>query len=415
MPKIIYFAPYANPDGVGEPWVSYQILKQMCARVDATVLTYATDVDLLQSHLPSAEVVGWPEPQFLQNLGRLNWMLKPGYLKFLRNAKQWCQTRLQSGCRWDLAHHLSPISIRFPSPTVVFTECPIVIGPVGGGLTAPDTFRKRLREPWYVQLRRLDRLRQEYDPLLRKSYQRADLVLGVAPYVRDLLPSTFRGEFQTFSEWGFDEVHERKAWTNSPNSVRFLAVTRLVPAKGVMELVEAFSQVAATVSATLELVGSGPQEAEIRALVEARRLTDRVIFHGRVPREEVNRFYASSDVFILPSFREASGGVFLEAMSWGLPVICLDYGGPGANVPSNAGRKIPVSDRREIINGLATSMTELAASPELREACGQCGCRHIAEHFLWPAKAARLAAIYQKLLKAGNAEAARVPATAAQT
>jgi hypothetical protein len=72
--KVIYFAPYANPKGVGEPWVTYQILKQMSARVNATVLTYGTDLEVLKAHLPNAEIVGWQDPRFLQNLGRMNWM-----------------------------------------------------------------------------------------------------------------------------------------------------------------------------------------------------------------------------------------------------------------------------------------------------------------------------------------------------
>jgi glycosyltransferase involved in cell wall biosynthesis len=277
-----------------------------------------------------------------------------------------------------------------------------VIGPVGGGLTAPETFRQQIREPWYVKLRRLDQFRQKYDPMLRKSYQRADLVLGVAPYVQEKLPASFRGRFETFSEWGFDEVHSREPRDAPSEPVRFLAVTRLVPSKGVVELIEAFSLISPATSATLEIVGAGPQEGEVRKLVEEKNLAGRVTFHGRVAREEVNKFYASSDVFILPSYREASGGVFLEAMSWGLPVICLDYGGPGTNVPADAGRKIPVGDRGEIIKGLAAAMLELAESRELREECGDIGRRHVAENFFWPAKADRLAAIYESLLATRN-------------
>lgn len=398
MTKVIYFAPYANPNGAGEPWVSYQLLKHLCERVDATVLTYGTDTDVLKSHLPNAEVVGWQDPRLFQSLGRINWMMKPGFLKFLQCAKQWCRNRLDAGFQWDLAHHLSPISIRFPSPAVVFNDCPVVIGPVGGGLKAPATLRERTGEPWYVQLRQLDRFRQKYDPVLKKSYHRADLVLGVAPYVRDLIPTSFQGRFETFSEWGFDDVHYHEGDRSPSDPVRFLAVTRFVPSKGVLELIEAFSIATQRIAATLEIVGAGPLEAEARQLVMEKGLVNRVIFHGRVAREEVNRFYSSSDVFILPSYREASGGVFLEAMSWGLPVICLDYGGPGANVPADAGRKLAVGGRGEIVRGLADAMTELALSPDLREACGDRGRRHIAENFLWPAKADWLTAKYEELL-----------------
>jgi glycosyltransferase involved in cell wall biosynthesis len=63
----------------------------------------------------------------------------------------------------------------------------------------------------------------------------------------------------------------------------------------------------------------------------------------------------------------------MEALSQGLPVICLDTGGPGAMLPSSCGFKIPVEARTqvEVVIDLAAAMQQLARNPELRSEMAQ--------------------------------------------
>lgn len=397
MKKVIYFAPFMNSQGSGEPWVTYNLVSRISKEVEATVLTFANDYDRLKQELPHVEVVGWSEWSVLKKFTSLNRMLKPGYLRFLGLAKRWCRDQMRKGRTWDIAHHASPISTRFYSPTVVFKETPIVIGPVGGSLTAPKALSKSTSDPWYVRLRGIDGLRQRLDPMLRSTYANADCVLGVAKYVEEKIPACFNGRFEVFSEWGFDDVHHVDRNAQSSEPIKFLAVGRLIPTKGVRELIEAFAKVARDLKATLTIVGTGPLKGEIESYVKQTQLENSVQLVGWVEPSEVARFYAESDVFILPSYRESSGGVFLEAMTWGLPVICIDYGGPGYNVPAEAGIKVSADSREQIISDLGAAMASMASDRPAALQMGLLGRKHIESEFLWNVKIERLLSIYDSL------------------
>jgi PEP-CTERM/exosortase A-associated glycosyltransferase len=80
------------------------------------------------------------------------------------------------------------------------------------------------------------------------------------------------------------------------------------------------------------LVGGGPQEANLKAQVQAMSLTDRVIFVGRVPHAEVNRYYDLVDLLAYPRHARRLTDLVtplkpLEAMAQGRLLIASDVGG----------------------------------------------------------------------------------------
>ena len=87
-------------------------------------------------------------------------------------------------------------------------------------------------------------------------------------------------------------------------------------------------------------------------------------------------------------------------MARGLPVICLDWGGPGEMVDANSGVKIPVRDHAETVAGLAAAIARLQALPALRLALARAARERALAHFRWEAKARVLNATYQRLLAA---------------
>src|SRR5262249_1294964 len=137
--------------------------------------------------LTGLRIVEWAESAILGRAERFNSMLKPGYVPFYFKARRWIRAALDRGERFDLAYQPVPVAMRYPSP-VIGLGIPNVIGPVGGSLERPPGFNNETdTTPWYVGLRRLDRLRMSGDPLLRKTYDDASCVIGIAPYVRDFL------------------------------------------------------------------------------------------------------------------------------------------------------------------------------------------------------------------------------------
>jgi len=109
---------------------------------------------------------------------------------------------------------------------------------------------------------------------------------------------------------------------------RIVYVGRLVPHKHVELLVDAFYEVKEKVpEAELHIIGSGPSMRLIKD--RASGLRDCFI-HGFLPDDRMIDLLKSSWLFVLPSEREGSGLVALEAMAAGLPIITVDYPDNGA-------------------------------------------------------------------------------------
>jgi glycosyltransferase involved in cell wall biosynthesis len=105
-----------------------------------------------------------------------------------------------------------------------------------------------------------------------------------------------------------------------------VTVGRLVARKGTVQLVKA---VAASncASAHLLIVGDGPDAPAVRDAARELGIADRVHLLGQVAEDRKNRALATADVFASTSQHEGFGLVFLEAMAYGLPIVCYDHGG----------------------------------------------------------------------------------------
>ena len=130
-------------------------------------------------------------------------------------------------------------------------------------------------------------------------------------------------------------------------------------------------------------------------------LAGRVRFLGRLPREEIDTYYREADVFVFPSYREPGGNVAFEAMSFGLPLIVCDRGGPGNVVDDSCGIKLPAVSPDQLARDVAGAVRELAADPGRRLALGAGARARVARIALWDAKIDDVDALYEQVLSAG--------------
>ena len=127
-----------------------------------------------------------------------------------------------------------------------------------------------------------------------------------------------------------DAVRRTLGWGSEPV---ILAVSGLVPIKGLTHVLEALSHVRAAGHAfSFVMCGDGPEQAALAQSARQLGLGDRVRFAGRVVRAEIPAYFAGADIFVHGALIEASGNVLLEAMSSGLPIVCTDAGGPAEYV-----------------------------------------------------------------------------------
>jgi glycosyltransferase involved in cell wall biosynthesis len=106
----------------------------------------------------------------------------------------------------------------------------------------------------------------------------------------------------------------------------------------------------------LVIHGDGPENRKLRRVAAELGIEDRVTFAGNVNREVLlERMRTEFDVFLFPSLHDDCGWVVAEAVSAGLPVICVDRGGPPL-LAGAAAITVECSDRETMIRQLALGL-----------------------------------------------------------
>ena len=174
-------------------------------------------------------------------------------------------------------------------------------------------------------------------PLFKRAFTSADIVQPLSTYLADWAKRMgFKGTLeiipngtdtkrfsQTYPEQEINEIRAKIG--KKPGDVYLVTTSRLVHKNGLEDVLWALTLVPDTVK--LAVVGSGPDELKLKALVQELQLWERVHFLGFVPHEEIPKYLKACDVFIRPSRSEGFGSAFVEAMAAGLPVVATQEGG----------------------------------------------------------------------------------------
>jgi len=119
-------------------------------------------------------------------------------------------------------------------------------------------------------------------------------------------------------------THKKHGKQRTIDVVKILTLTRLIKGKGVESVILAMTQLPENY--VLDIAGDGPLENSLKALVLENNLTKRVFFHGWVSGGDKRKLFEQASVFCLPSQHDSFGMVYLEAMSFGVPIVALDWG-----------------------------------------------------------------------------------------
>lgn len=357
-----------------EPGVGWRWASELSKHHAVTLLTHPFFLESIEAELkknprPNLTVVYY-EPRGLgirRKKGSLNSRL---YYMAWQAGSMLKARRLCQGDNFSLVHHITWGTFRFPS-FMGFLGIPFVMGPVGGGEMAPLRLIKYmpLKEQVKEVLRAVFIATARIDPLLRLSLAKADIILCKTEETAVALPVGRGPEVMIAHEIGSPISMGGKRELGPAGTISLLYAGRLIGWKGVHLAINAVALANSRgVDATLTIIGEGPLEQHLRALVKKLGLTEKVFFRGHLPQSELFDCYQESEVFIFPSLHDSSGNVVVEALSRGLPVICLDLGGPKYFVNAACAYVVPCADVGvdQLCQLLADRIVEMAADPALR-------------------------------------------------
>lgn len=150
----------------------------------------------------------------------------------------------------------------------------------------------------------------------------------------------------------------------------FMFAGNLIPRKGIRELLLACATLKSQgfQSYSLLILGDGPQRLELETLVKSSNIQDQVEWVGGVEYEHMGAYFQKADIFIFPTLEDVWGLVAVEAMMFGLPILCSKWGGAVELVQSGENGFIFDPHNPE---DLAKLMIRFMGEPELVERMGE--------------------------------------------
>ena len=301
------------------------------------------------------------------------WKRRPGGIYVYYLFWQWgayrLARRLHAQERFDRVHHVTFASYRQPS-FMGGLGIPFIFGPVGGGETMPAPFRSGLtrRNRLSEAIRNAGNRMIAFDPMMRSTFAKAEIIACTTAETKACIPTAWRDKCVVQPAIGIDES-EILAPFNEPLAPRFLFIGRLLYWKGLHLAFRALAQTRPTIpDVKLKIVGTGEDRAWLEEQARAAGVMDLLEWVASTPHDEIAREYRQSLALVFPSLHDSGGMVVLEALAAGLPVICLDLGGPGANVTPDCGVVVEARHASEavVIEKLAAGMIRVATDVAFR-------------------------------------------------
>lgn len=388
--KILLSAFAFAPNVGSEPGVGWRWAAELGKHHEVTVITDVTRQPLVEAvgvQLPDNVDVLYYRPTWLHAMPLnsataqvLYTLWQFGLLGFAR--------RLHRDRGFDLAIHITYSVFRHPS-FLGYLGIPFIFGPLGGGEDAPLALKRSIRgrEKFKELLRSLLNKTALFDPFLWVAYSGSTLILTSTSETKRALPWPFRKRAIVYPNLGTDTPNDIQPCARQPGEpLRVLFAGRLLGWKGAQLAIRAVANAMERgVAVEFTLLGRGPFEAELRKVAKKAGIHDRIRWISQMPQQELFDLYKSMHCFLFPSLHDSGGTVVLEAQANGLPVVCLDLGGPATLVTSETAIVVSTRGRSEedVVRGLADGLAQLAGDEDRRRTMGEAAITHVGESMTW--------------------------------
>jgi glycosyltransferase involved in cell wall biosynthesis len=372
--KILLSAFSCDPEQGSEPGVGWAWALQLAkSGNDVVVLTRESNRTTIESRLRIGEVTKLRFVYF--GLGTMPKGLPRFGIYAYYFAWQWkaylIATELIGTETFDCVHHITYGTYRTPC-FLSLLPIPAIFGPIGGGESTPLCLAIGLSPIGFIQevTRALVNRGNFLNPIAWLVWRNSALILATTEATRRMVPNRYKAKTKIVPAITTPEAEDVAQIRRGrlAGECRALFVGRLLEWKGVHLAIKALAVARKSSGGiTLGIRGDGKCKAASKSLISREGVETNVEWiRPFQSRNEVLKIYDEHDVLVFPSFHDSGGTVVLEALSRGLPVICLDLGGPGTFVDGECGSAVGVEGKSEleIIRAIADQYLRFAGMSE---------------------------------------------------
>lgn len=388
--NVLLIAYACEPNKGSEPGVGWNWAVHLSKYVTVTVVTRANN---------KAPIEGELREKSYQNLSFIYYDLPlfakikkifPFGVQIYYSTWQYMVTKIlrdEINNNYDLVHHVTFNSITLPF-FIYKLKIRKIIGPLGGGQITALKFLTSYRYKMLPELLRTFFVKlNTYNYILRNNLENADRLYCINDETAKLIPQQFLTKTNKLLETAITDIFFRNNSPIPPKSKnelkQLLWIGDLEPHKGLILLLKALPFIRGEFK--LKIIGTGSFSNYYQKFVKRKLLQKTIEFLGRVHYKDIVKFYQESDIFLFTSVRDSSGNVVLEAMSQGLPIICLDHQGVKEIVDERCGIKINPKEKN-IPKKLADAIQLLIDEDELRLLLGSNAKKNVLEKYTWDSK-----------------------------
>lgn len=228
------------------------------------------------------------------------------------------------------------------------------------------------------------------------ALQNANAVIGVSSKVIKKISELTGRRDNVFSVLnGYKKAKNNYSNLNSREELTILFAGNMVKSKGCDYLLKAYSRLSRKYPAIhLFVAGGGNLLEKMKRLANKLDVEDRVTFTGTLMHEDMLELISKCDVFILPSYDEAFGIVYLEAMSFNKPIIGTEGEGICDIVIDNINGLLV---KPKNVDSISYKLEQLINSPELRKKLGNNGYETV-KNLTWERNAQFMKDIYNNII-----------------
>jgi len=278
-------------------------------------------------------------------------------------------TTLHKDIGFDVVHQLRGDSFREPGFCWKL-PIPFVWGPTGGNTGVPWKLMGALdaRNRLLHCLRNaITAVQLRFSPRVRHAAARAAVLLAQTSHDQRRFAEVLGARpilaHEQAAEPGIGEVHHY----DGSRPLRLAWVGRCEQFKALHLVLDALARPGCRGRAELHVVGDGRCRAGWQRLAARLGVADWCVWHGWLDQKELLTVMGRCDALVFSSLLEATSTTVMQALSLGLPVVCMRHCGYGDVVDQTCGILVEVARPAAVVEGFAAAFARLAGEPPLVE------------------------------------------------
>lgn len=230
-----------------------------------------------------------------------------------------------SGIRFDVIHHVTMNDYRIPSELYKAKGAKVIWGPMGGAQVTPRPLKVYEKNQLVASFREFVNKSCSWNPFYKKALRSYYKIYCINNETQKQISRIVGKDVPLMPELALRDEYKNLPIRKGKNDIlKIVFVGRLIGKKGIAFLVDALSLMPTDMDWELLIFGDGDDRALIEKQISDSGIGKNVKLMGNRPLNQIAEAYQQADVFVLPSLRETSGNVLLEAMAYAVPIVAFD-------------------------------------------------------------------------------------------